>query len=424
MEFNAFKQQAAFLRSNSRIRGAFAGRRGGKTEVGAIDAIIHLQNKIGYKPSDVDPYIGVVISPTTDMLRRLSIAKILGYSKPFHPGFHKTHNELRWPNGSVCYGISADKPERLEGIKANFIWIDEVFQVKEQIFLESLARVADTQGKVWCTGSLGTQYTNPKNHWAYKRFKEKPLEGSEVFEWATAENPYFPKEELERLKDTLDPITYRQLFEISWDSQAQNLVYSDFTKDNEFEHTYNPQLETYVSIDWGYAHELACLYFQYNPHTDTVYLFDEIVSNKTTLEQLWAKMSQKAYKVNGYICDIAGTQERELTGISNVRWFKQHNIHFKYRASAIAHGIAIVRSYILNSRGQRRFYINPKTCPKSLDGFKNYSYAIKDGMLKDENPIKKDDDAVDSARYFFVNRLDFTRTENQFQEFNRWTLGA
>lgn len=426
MIFTPFKQQRDFLRSKARIRLAAAGKRGGKTEVGAIEAVIHAEKKIGYTPNEIDPYIGVIIAPTTDMLRRLSLKKFLGFAKPFSPQFHQTHFEITWPNGSVIYGVSADKPERLEGIKANFIWVDESFQVDEQIFLEAMARVADTRGRLWCTGSLGVQYTNPKAHWLYKRFKEKPVADSEIFEWTTADNPYFPHEEIDRLKNTLDPITFRQMFEISWDAQGTNLVYQDFSDANVGSFKYDPMLETYCVIDWGFTHKMACLYIQYNRATDMVYVIDEIVQSKMTLEMLWAKMQAKPYRINGYFADIAGNQEREQTGLSNIAWFKQapRNIHFKYRGGpgTIAHGISLIRSYISNAKGQRRVFVD-SSCVHLLDCLRNYSYPESDGQTTEMLPIKENDDAADALRYFFLNRLDFTRPDNSFAELNRWSLG-
>jgi hypothetical protein len=425
MKYSAFKRQAEFHRSKARYRAALAGKRGGKTEAGAIEAIIHTEEKIGYRPSQVDPYIGAVIAPTSDMLRRLSLKKLLGYAQPFSPEYHKTHQEITWHNGALIYGISADKPARLEGIKANWIWIDEALQVSEQLFLEAIARVSDTEGRIWCTGSLGVQWTNPKNHWIHKYFKERPLEGSDCFEWSTAENPHFPRMELERLRNNLDPKTYRQMFEVDWNVPGSALVYDDFDQANlTRSYVYNPSFETIVAIDWGWAHELACLFFQYDRINDVVYLFDEIVGSKITLDQLWERIKAKPYKISEWICDIAGNQEREQTGLSNVQWFKQspRNISFKYRSSAINYGIPIVRTYIKNGLGQRKFIIDEGRCPKSLDGVRNYSYPEKEGIIVNDLPLKKNDDAVDAIRYFFVNKLDYNKPKDTFVEFNRWRL--
>jgi PBSX family phage terminase large subunit len=412
--------QQDFHESPARIRGAFAGKRGGKSEAGAIECIIHAESKRGYKPSEIDPYLGVIIAPTADMLRRLSLQKLLAYSKGMVTGHHQTHNELDWHNGTKIFAISADKPQRLEGIKANFIWLDECFQMNEQIFLEALARVSDTQGNIWCTGSLGTQYTNPKNHWCYKHFKEKPLAGSEVFEWSTADNPYYPSEELERLKDTLDPRTYRQMFEIDWSVPGTALVYDEFSDANHItNYQYDPKRLTYCVVDWGWAHPMAALFIQYDPLLDRVYVFDEIVKSKIKIEQLYQQIIAKPYRINEWICDIAGNQEREQTGISNVEWFRGKGIKFNYRTSAITHGVSIVRSYIKNMKGINRMFVDSGKCPKLLDGILNYSYPEKNGTITSENPLKVNDDAVDALRYYFVLKHDSLLTPNPVQMIKR-----
>lgn len=431
MIFRAFSQQKDFLLSQKRILGAFAGKRGGKTEVGAIKGIIHTEKQIGFKPNGIDPYLGIVIAPTGDMLRRLSMKKFLAYSKPFGYSEHKTHQEWTWHNKSVVNGISADKPQRLEGAKANWIWIDEIFQVDKQVYLEAKARVADTQGTLWVTGSLGVQYRNPKLHWVYEEFKLKPTPNMEVFEWRTSDNPFFPQDEIEDLRRDLDPLTFRQMFEINWDVPGSALVYDEISNANFIKgYKYNPHFETYIAIDWGWTHPMACLFFQYDRRNDVVYLFDEIVGSRLTLEILWDRIQAKkqeygqdTFRIKDWVCDIAGNQEREQTGYSNVQWFaeKPRSISFKYTSSLISYGIPIVRSYVRNGMGQTKFFIDEIKCPKSTDGLKTYSYPEKNGVIISETPVKKDDDCVDGVRYFFVNILD-KKLGDTFNTFSRWKV--
>lgn len=421
MIFKPFGVQQKFLMSKARIVGGFAGKRGGKTEVGAVRAIRFTEDKIGFKDNDRDPYKGAIIAPTFDMLRRLSMDKFTKFAAPFGFKMNETRQEITWHNGSEILGISGEKPERMEGLKLNWVWLDEAFQLTEHMFLESIARVADNEGFVWVTSSLGVQYNNPKNHWAHKYFKENPMQGTETYEWATLDNPYFPKDEIERLKDHLDPRTFKQMFTIDWDTPPTNVVYDNITEDNFIDVEYNPGLQTYVSIDWGWNNECACLFFQYDAGRDTVFLIDEIVKSKLLLDKLYEEMKRKPYKINEYYCDSAGNQTREQTGVSNVLHFRtNYNINFKYRSTAVRYGIPIVRSYIRNSKGQTKFYISNK-CKKSIDQIRNYHYAEKNGILQ-EDPEKNMDHTCDAIRYFFVNRLDKNRDINQFGDLDRWQL--
>ena len=426
IEFNPFKEQEQFLLSPARIRGAFAGKRGGKTEVGAIEVIRHAETRPGYDPSSLDPYLILVIAPTFDMLRRVSMQKIRQYAAPFAPNVNESRQEIIWHNGSIIRGISGDKPARAEGQKVHVVWEDEVFQLSEQMFLEAIARVADTRGKIWCTGSLGVQYENPRLHWAHKHFKEKPSRDTECIEWPTIANPYFPREEIERLRETLDERTFQMMFEINWDIAALNMVYEDLSEENYvYKYQYNPRLPIYICVDWGWTHELALGYFQHDAYRDRVYLFDEIVVSKTTLDTLYSKMQERPYRITEYICDIAGSQEREQTGISNIQWFRNKSdgrISFKSRTSAIQHGVSVVRSFIKNSQGQRRFFIDPDKCPKSLAGLRAYSYPVKNGMVYGELPEKKDDDCADMIRYYFVYKHDYSKPSTSIATFDRWEL--
>lgn len=413
VRFKTFYPQSEVIKSEKRIVGGFAGKRGGKTEGFAVKVIKEIEEKTGWVPNGIDPFLTLIIAPTTEMMRSLSMKKFRAYGDPFmiRDMSNETRNEHFWhdhfkvPGGNEIIGMSADKPKRIEGKKANIIWLDEIFQMEEQVFLECRARVADSKGKLFCSGSLGVQYVNPKNHWAYKYFKQSPDENTVCFEWATADNPYFPKDELESLKNSLDPRTYRQMFEICWDVSPLNAVYPDFDEANIMRgYVYNPNLPTYVAIDWGFAHPMACLYFQYDPVKDIVYLFDEIVMSGLTLDKLWSIMKSKPYKIHGYCCDISGTQEREQSGIANIRWFRDNcGIQFKYGSYKVLPGISFVRSYIKNGLGQSKFLVDEVRCPKSLDSIKQYKYPVKNGIISNENPEKLLDDPCDAIRYEFMN---------------------
>ena len=418
--YNAHPYQSKFHKSKARIRGAFAGKRGGKTECCAIETIKHLEKRPGYNPNGIDPYLGVLVAPTFDMLRRLSLAKFMAYAKPFKPHLNKSNLEVEWHNGAKLYCVSADKPNRLEGLKANFIWVDEILQIKhDQLFLECLARTADTQGKIWVSGSLGTDYINPKNHWAYHYFKEKPLDDSETIEWSTADNPYFPKDELKRLKDMLDPATYRALFSINWDGTNKSAVY-EISEDHLIRHEYNPTLPTYVTIDWGYASDMACLFVQHDTRQNKLIVFDEIVRSRMTLDDLWDGIKAKGYKINDWTCDSAGNQKRELSGISNVNWFKEKGISFKYRNTAITYGIPMIRSRLKNGLGQVKLQFDKHNATKTIDQLKQYSYPMKDGKITDEKPIKINDHCCDALRYLIVNKFDTNKPKDSIKSANRW----
>jgi hypothetical protein len=211
------------------------------------------------------------------------------------------------------------------------------------------------------------------------------------------------------------------MFELSWDIPSTSAVYDQFDEGNIIAgHTYDPKLETSVAIDWGWAHEAAALFFQYDKTTDTVYLFDEIVSSKLTLEDLYSRILAKPYHLNNWYADVAGNQEREATGKSNIKWFAEppRNIRIKSRRAKVAVSISLVRQWVRNGKGQARLLVS-ESCPKAIDGMRNYRYIEKSGMIT-EDPLKENDDCVDAIRYYFINRHDPEFNKSKIVEFNRW----
>ena len=87
------------------------------------------------------------------------------------------------------------------------------------------------------------------------------------------------------------------MFKIDWDTMAKNAVYSDWSEANEIECEYNPELPVFITIDWGWAHPMACLFIQYDPVLERIYVIDEIVESQMKLETLWARIKQKGYPV-------------------------------------------------------------------------------------------------------------------------------
>jgi phage terminase large subunit len=405
----AIQKEVLKARHDYRYRLMFAGKRGSKSEVAYVDTCLKIEEKPNYISNGVDPYLIVIIAPTHQMLQKLVWPKFIKFAAPWIKEFVPSANKIVCNDGeTIIYGISAEKISRMEGLKVHHIHITEVFQVKEEVFLESLARTTDTKGSITIDGSLGPQLINPKNHWVYKHFKEKHFPNSKIWEWATIENPYIDKEEILKMREALDLKTFRSMYEIDWDTPPLHAVYDNFSEKNIID-SYSPlnKLETIISIDWGFAHPMAVVFLQYDRARDIFYQFDEIIKSKLTLDKLYQLIKQKIEQHNlqnvKWVCDVAGNQEREQLGISNVRWFwENHQIRIQSSRLKVLKTVAIIRSYIQNSNEVVRFFIS-KNCELTIDGLKRYRYVVKDGVVQNENPEKIDDDGVDALRYGILN---------------------
>jgi phage terminase large subunit len=409
IRFRPWGAQKEFLRQRNdfRYRCLFAGKRGGKSEVAYIDTCLKIEEKPNYIDNNIDPYLVVIIGPTHNMIQKLVWPKFTKFAAPWIKEFVPSANKIICNNGTIIYGISAEKISRMEGLKVNHIHITEVFQQKEEVFLESLARTTDTKGSITIDGSLGPQMINPKNHWVYKHFIAKDFPESKVWSWRTLDNPYIDADEINKMKDALDARTFRSMYEIDWDSMPLYAVYENFSDDNIIDFDLNPRFENIIGIDWGFAHPMAVCFMQYDRANDTFYQFDEILKSKLTLDKLYQLIQLKIKHYNltniKWVCDVAGNQEREQLGLSNVRYFwNQWGIRIESSRMKVLKTVAIVRSYIKNSNNHIRYFVH-KRCASTQDGLKRYSYVVKDGIVQNENPAKIDDDMVDCVRYSLIN---------------------
>lgn len=123
IEFEAWGVQNKILKDKNRIIGIFAAKRSGKTEVGAIKSILYHNQKVNYQPKSIDPFCGAIIAPTHGMLTRLSLKKFMAYAKPFIADFNVSNSQITWHDGSIIYGLSADNPARMEGLKLHWGWL-------------------------------------------------------------------------------------------------------------------------------------------------------------------------------------------------------------------------------------------------------------------------------------------------------------
>jgi len=429
MEFTPFDKQQEVLQSTARFKALLASKRSGKSEVCYVETIKKGQEQPNYNPeTESDPYEMAIIAPSWEMLETLVWPKFRRFAAPFERKFNAKHQIFYWnDNNTIIYSASGEKITRIEGKKLRHIHITEAFQMGVEVWKEALARVSDSQGTITLDGSFTATMRNPQAHWIHDQFIKRQFPKSRVWIWHTKDNPHFPLEELELQREGLDLRSYKLMYEMDFSVKTDSAVYEDFGEENQVAFLPYDKLkymETSISIDWGFSSEMACLFFAYDKKNDTVYLFDEIVGSRIKLPQLYDRIKAKQYKINNWYCDISGKRESELA-LANIEWFRQppRNIHFKYRASRIAPGLNIVRSYIKNALGQRKLIICKTKCPKTIDDTLNYSYPqTKEGVILNENPLKDGihDHTQDAKRYYFWNRHIRPDSDQEFQTFDRW----
>lgn len=185
--------------------GAFAGRRGGKTVVGA-----HLAREEMLIPNT----LGWIMGPTHKVLHDSTIPTLLGLIPPnWVQHWDGDNNEITLINGSRAAFRSLDDPERGRGPGPHWGWFDEAAQCPERgwhVFRPSLAEQAGIC--IFTTTVFGYDWTYPLIE---KPAIEDHQAGFYAVKWWTEENPLFQhdpvlREEIEEARLTYPPELFAQ----------------------------------------------------------------------------------------------------------------------------------------------------------------------------------------------------------------------
>ena len=408
------EKQMLFHKCLKRNRWVFGGNRSGKTECGAVEAVWAARGIHPFRPNRKNSE-GWVVSLSYEVQRDVAQAKVLSYLKPeWIADVVMLQGRKGAPEqGMIDYlliknvfgGISRitfkscdQGREKFQGASLDWVWFDE--EPPYDIYEECRMRVLDRKGDIW-----GTMTPLKGLTWVYDKIFLNENANPEVWhihmEWA--DNPWLDKQEVETLtsaldKDSLESRRYGRF------AEAEGAVYPEFDQNV---HVIQPfdipkEWQDCVSIDPGLNNPLACLFFAvdwdgnvyvtaewYARGRDVDYHARHICDLADKLD--WHR--DKEGRLRGYI-DSAANQ-RTLASEKNVtELFFERGLALSPKVCKdVFAGIARVKSYLIE--GRLKIFSN---CVNLIREFKSYWWGSGD------NPIKKDDHALDALRYYIMTR--------------------
>lgn len=385
IEYQPHQHQQKFHESKSRTRLLLSGIRGGKTVAGTVESlIVSLEGKTPYFSA---PNVGAVVAATYPMLRDVVLPEFWRFCPPeLVREYNRSEMTVTLVNGSVILFRSADNPERLRGLDLNWFWIDEAAIAKKVAYDILLGRVAQKGGIGWLT-------TTPKGYnWLYDEVYTPWKEGDkdyDVIVFRSYDNPFFPKSEIQRLKEKYDPDFFQQELEAKFVLFA-GLVYKDF---NPILHVKELEAHEHCSyyiagVDWGYTNPAAIEIIGVT-YDDKMKVLYEWFEERRTIDQIAdaAEILDKDYHIRAFYCDpsepsfIEQFRRKGMTAIPA-------NNEINYGINAIAEKLR-----------KQELEIN-KTCKNLIREFQTYQYPeTRTDKPIQEKPVKVDDHALDALRY-------------------------
>ena len=382
--------------------GAFAGRRGGKTVVGA-----HMVREEALIPNSLIWCMG----PNYKVLNDSTIPTLLGIIPPSWvaaPGWNSDLMEFPLVNGTKIAFRSLDDPERGRGPGPTCGWFDEAAQIPEQgwdVFRPSLSEQAGIA--IFTTTVFGFD-------WTYERIEKKALvdhlPGYYAVKWWTEENPLFQhdevlKAEIEEARATSTPEWFAQEYRAERHN-ATGAIYAKYLTTAHLRDTaavkryipewpeIDPSREIWVGLDAGADH----------PFGATMGVVTE-----------WGLVIVDEYlqRDAAYLVHLLNIQAKfRLNRFNNVKWVANKNER-QLRAEFALKQIGLIQAENKHEFGIQRvqsWFVSNQlfiafTCPHTFDQFTKYRYAVNtatDGQQRKEAVYKLEDELPDCVRYLLM----------------------
>lgn len=212
--------QTRAWRSRARFRIAIAGRQSGKSHWLRTELIAGAVAK----PRQLVEYF----APTLDMARDLMWEPL---KASLHGGYILKINESRLQitlrNNSIMRLRSADVPDRAKGVGRHLVGIDEFVQMDKSIWFEAI------RPSLSATGGRAIFTSTPKGYnWGYDlwlKAQQPDFTQWDTFGITSLEAGLISPEDIAEARATLDPRTFRQEYEASFETLAGR-VYDRYSR--------------------------------------------------------------------------------------------------------------------------------------------------------------------------------------------------
>ena len=373
IQLHPYQDKAIF--APQRFKALVAGLQSGKTVGGSVWSRIQFDTY----PKET----GLICAPTYKILTQSTLPKFFELNPDLKRFYKKGDNEILIPNRGTIYIRSTENPNVIEGMTLKWAWADEAGQMKLDAWINLQGRLSILKGNLFAST---TPYTL---NWLYTDFYEQWKKGNPdylVVQFRSCDNPYFPKEEYERVKLTMDPRTFRRRYDGLFE-KMEGLVYDDFTTHNIIEPKTIQFKEVIEGTDWGYANPAAIAVIGID-NNNTFYLVDEFYKSEKTTAEIIVKQREFTDKYNIRLHYPDPAEPDRLEEMRRVGLYPREVNKAK---DSLKNGIDKVRELI--RRGQFKVF---NTCKYAIEEFSIYHYP-EEGLK--EEPIKEDDHLMDAIRY-------------------------
>ncbi|HIV77380.1 terminase large subunit domain-containing protein [Sphingomonas melonis] len=350
--------QAAVFRHPARFRTLVAGRRFGKTHLSRIELIRSAKGKgrrtIWY------------VAPTFSMAREIMWDELIeALPQSWILKKHETRLEIRLINGTVIQLKGADRPDTLRGRALHFCICDEFQDFRPDVWEKVLyPTLTTTKGRALIIGTPKS-YNHFYELYAKGQIKKNQASGQWMsWQFPTIMSPFFPPSEIKHARENLDPKTFRQEFEASFESMSGRVYYAFDQKKHVGTYPFNPHLPIIIGQDFN-VDPMSSVIMQEQANGQ-VWVVDEIKLPSSNVPEVCDEIERRYFRHKRQITlypDPAGANRNSSRGESDLDVFRSRGFNkllYKKKHPLVADRVAIVNGMFQNAEGDSRLFVDER----------------------------------------------------------------
>jgi len=361
----------------SRYRVVTAVRRWGKTHWTCIELLKAAQKAQKQRVWYVAPTYAMAKQIAWEKLKEIIPLNWIAKNHLGLPAINEGALSIRLINGSVISLKGADRPDTLRGVGIHFIVLDEFQDMKKDVWTVLRPTLTDTAGRAIF---IGTPKSFNHLHEFYQRgnpFNPKRNPQWSSWQFKTAESPFIPFSEIENARRDLDPKTFRQEYEASFESMAGR-VYYDFDRTKNVRRSpFDPSLPIIIGQDFN-VDPMSTVIMQ--KHGEELWATGELSLRSSSTEDVCkALVDEYGWGVLDRATvypDPAGQNRSSARGESDIQIFREwgfKRVLFRKKHPLVRDRVAAVNRLICDAKGERRFFIDPE-CQHLIIGLEQVIY--------------------------------------------------
>ena len=389
-------------------RAIITGYGGGKTYAVCMENIL---------VSALNPGVpNIIIEPTFQMVKDIlepTIINILD-DNGFRYTYNKSEKNFYLPEvDGYIWLRSGDKPEKLKGMNAGLVTIDEPFIQDVDTYKVAISRSRHPKAKVRGIILSGTPETL---NWG-KDLIERPEEHFKVYSGTTYDNHHLEPDYVEKLRASYGEKEVQAYVFGKFVNFTEGLVYYSFTPENiipNFTPVHSLPLE--VSCDFN----IGLMNWTIGQEIGGVdYSFDCVEMTGSAKTEVMCHLLRNKLREIGhtgdptFYCDIAGSANRPEASRSNIaiiqEAFPAARIETRHIAN-IADRIAATNARFCDSNGTRKAYVT-ENLKRLINDYQRVSWDhfFKKGTAGDLTHVSDGESYKFFAKYPLIGRTTVTR---------------